>query len=223
MDDQIQVNEIFRSFQGESTLIGHPTLFIRLSGCNLRCSICDTKRALKNGSPIKTKELVKIIRSSSCKHICITGGEPLLQSKQLKKLVKQVLCMNKIISIETNGSIPINLIDKKIKRVVDVKTPSTKENGSFLMSNIGSLTKNDELKFVISDKNDFDYAIQFINSYKIPCTVLFSPNLKNKQLAKKLIQWILKSNKDIVFQPQLHKLIKEKPIYILRQNRTQLC
>lgn len=214
MKNHLEVSEIFYSFQGESTLVGRPTVFIRLSGCNLRCSICDTKHALLKGKKMGVDKIISAVSEYKAKCVCITGGEPLLQG--LDELIKKLLQMGKTVSLETNGSIDIALIDKRVKRIVDVKTPSTGEEGSFLKKNLKQLTKNDELKFVISDKKDFDYSLNFINAHDLPCAILFSPNLKNKKNKHDLVKWILKSKKDIIFQPQLHKLVKENPTYILR-------
>ncbi len=215
MNNTLNISEIFCSFQGESTLVGRNTLFIRTSSCNLSCSMCDTRYSFKDKIQIKIQDICKIIKTVGYKYICITGGEPLLQTKEINELIKAILPMGVIISIETNGSLPINKINKKVKRVLDVKTPSTNEEGSFLLSNLKELTKNDEIKFFISNRKDFDYAINFINRYKPKGAILFSPNLKNKELTKNISNWILASGKDIVFQPQLHKLIKENPIYII--------
>ena len=126
--------------------------------------------------------------------------------------------MKKIISIETNGSVIVDKLPKVIKKVIDVKTPSTGEAKSFDLKNLKHITKNDEIKFVISNKKDFDFSIRFIKTHNIQkfnIPILFSPNLSSKGLANNLIQWILKSGLPIVFQPQLHKLIKEKPTYLL--------
>jgi 7-carboxy-7-deazaguanine synthase len=215
MDNKLNISEIFCSFQGESTLVGRNTLFIRTSCCNLSCSMCDTRYSFKKNKQIKIRDLCKIIKTVGYKYICITGGEPLLQIKEINTLIKAILPVGVTISIETNGSLPINKINKKVKRVLDVKTPSTNEEGSFLLSNLKELTKNDEVKFFISKRKDFDYAVSFINRYRPKGTILFSPDLKNKELTKKISSWILASGKDIVFQPQLHKLIKERPIYII--------
>ena len=216
--DKLLISEIFYSFQGESTLMGQPTIFIRLGGCNLDCSICDTKYAQKPVKSLSTGEILKLIKPFKTPYICITGGEPLIQKKNLKTLINELLKMEKIVSIETNGSILVDKLPKAVKKVIDVKTPSTGEGKSFDLKNLKHITENDELKFVISNKKDFDFSIRFIkkhNIQKFNIPILFSPNLSVKGLANDLIKWILKSGLPIVFQPQLHKLIKEKPLFLL--------
>ncbi len=214
MNDTINIYEMFYSFQGESTLMGRKTLFIRLSECNLRCKICDTKYALKKNKTMSIDKILKTAKNTKVKYICITGGEPLLQAKVVNRLINGLLRLKKIVSVETNGSLPISLISDKSKRIVDVKMPSSGEEGSFLTSNLCKLTDSDELKFVISDKKDFDQAISFIRKHRPSCTLLFSPNLDKKRISRDLIKWIFNSEENVVFQPQLHKLIKERPVYL---------
>jgi 7-carboxy-7-deazaguanine synthase len=212
------ISEIFCSFQGESTLVGLPTLFIRLAECNLKCSICDTKYAFKATKKMTVKEVLKVIHPFKLQYVCITGGEPVVQKEALSQLVTGLLARNKKISIETNGSLAVGFLPKKVKKVIDVKTPSTGESKSFLVNNLKCISKNDELKFVISNKKDFDFSVRFIKSHKLQeleIPILFSPNLSVKGLASSLLGWILKSGMPITFQPQLHKLIKEKPAYII--------
>lgn len=215
----LKLCEIFYSFQGESTLVGRPTVFIRLAGCNLRCKICDTKYSLGKGKMVSVPEIMDLIKHFKTPYVCITGGEPLIQKQALNKLINALIKDKRTVSLETNGSILINGVSNKVKRVVDVKTPSTKEQKSFCLKNIRSITPNDEIKFVISDHADFKFAINFIkrhNLEKIANTILFSPNMSSKELPAKLVGWIMQSKLNIIFQPQLHKLIKEKPEYILK-------
>jgi len=218
----LKISEIFYSFQGESTLMGTPTLFIRLQGCNLKCKICDTKHSWgKKHKIISCKEILKIAVKTKAPFVCITGGEPLLQTKELLPLIKGLLKLKKIISIETNGSVSIKKIPINVKRVIDVKTPSTGFKTSFKKDNLKYLTNYDEVKFVISNKADFEFAEKFIqknNLNKTGCTILMSPNLAKKGLANKLVNWMLKSGQQYIFQPQLHKLIKEKPINLIKRS-----
>jgi 7-carboxy-7-deazaguanine synthase len=218
--DLLKISEIFYSFQGESSLMGVPTLFIRLYGCNLSCKICDTKYSLQHKyRTISINEILRTISGFSSPYICITGGEPLLQIKILNTLIKKLLKLKKVISIETNGSISIKSLSKGVKRVLDVKTPSTGSGSSFNKENLKYLTPNDEIKFVITDKKDFDFAQKFIKTNRLgktPCAILMSPNLSKKGLANKLVGWILRSRQNYVFQPQLHKLVKERPIYLVK-------
>lgn len=215
----LNISEIFYSFQGESTFMGRPTIFIRLSGCNLRCSICDTKYSLGSHKNLSISRILHLIGPFDTPYVCITGGEPLEQKSGVNELVKGLLKRKKIISIETNGSISIKDVSKRVKRVIDVKTPSTGEQKSFDLKNIRSITPYDEIKFVISDNNDFRFSIDFIRKHKLIKTgavILFSPNLGSKGLARELVKWILGTKLNIMFQPQLHKLIKEEPLYIIK-------
>jgi len=217
--DTLEVNEIFYSFQGESTYMGRTTLFIRLSECNLRCKTCDTKYAFNTNKKMNTEEIFRIIKQHNSKYVCITGGEPLMQEKALIKLLQQIVKNKNVVSVETNGSKLINKLPLKVKRIIDVKTPSSGHEKSFKTENLKYLNNEDEIKFVISDKKDFIFAETFIRKYKIEKKVkaiLMSPNLSKKGFANKLIKWMLISNHNYVFQPQLHKLIKERPIYILK-------
>lgn len=208
----IQISEIFYSFQGESSLVGNPTLFVRFSGCNLRCKICDTKYSLKPGKYLSIDEILLFIKKIDCPYVCITGGEPLLQPNGLIQLVKRLHKMGKIISIETNGSYSVKKLPKYVKKVLDVKTPSTGHGSSFYKGNINLLTNFDELKFVISNEADYNFSKNFIIKNRIEktgCKIIFSPNLNNKFFDRKLINWILSDELKVVFGPQLHKLINE--------------
>ncbi|MFH1224159.1 MAG: radical SAM protein [Pseudomonadota bacterium] len=225
----LHICEIFHSFQGESTWMGRPTIFIRLAGCNLRCRICDTKYALTPHKLVPHKiipisKIIKLIKPLKTPYICITGGEPLCQKESVKKLIARLIKDGRKISIETNGSLTISGISKKVKCVMDVKTPSTGEEKSFCVKNLKLLGSDDEIKFVISNHADFKFSVNFIKKNKLDkkCRyILFSPNLSVKGLAQNLVNWILRSNLNIIFQPQLHKLTREKPVYILkRQNLT---
>lgn len=217
--NKLWISEVFCSIQGESSYTGFSTIFIRLSGCNLRCSICDTKYALKKGRFLSIGEIMVKIKSLKISHVCITGGEPLIQKKALVNLIKELHKNKRKISIETNGSILVDKIPSYAKKVLDVKTPSTKEKDSFNLNNLKYLTKNDELKFVISDKKDFDFSLKFINKNKAALSkikILFSPNMATKDIPIKLSKWIITSGLDIIFQPQIHKLIKEEPMFLIK-------
>jgi 7-carboxy-7-deazaguanine synthase len=214
----INICEMFYSFQGESTLVGRPTIFIRLSTCNLNCTICDTKYALRDGKKVSIKKIIDIAQSIKTPYVCITGGEPLLQMASLKELIKALFKIKKTISIETNGSLSIKNLPKKVKKIVDIKTPSSTEADSFKKINLKYLGPDDELKLVISDQRYMLFAKKLISSIvkKKPDTlILLSPNMAKKGLPKKLVNWIIKEQLPVVFQPQIHKLIKEEPIYLL--------
>ena len=216
--NELLISEIFYSFQGESTLMGVPTIFIRLAKCNLDCSICDTKHAFKTTKSMQIRDIIKLLKPFKSPYVCITGGEPLVQKRTLLLLLDKLVKLKKIISIETNGSLLISDIPNSVKKIVDVKTPSTGEVKSFNIKNLKHITKNDEIKFVISNKKDFDFSIKFIKEHRLHslnAPILFSPNLSIPGLATELSKWILKSKLSIIFQPQMHKLIKEKPIFLI--------
>lgn len=221
MLSKVAISEIFYSFQGESSYIGMPTVFIRTFGCNLKCETCDTKYSFTGKAKVlSVSDILKIVKKIETPYVCITGGEPLLQKSQILKLSLELLKLNKIISIETNGSIDISGFNKKVKIVMDVKTPNCFKNFKldkvFLMDNLKYLKETDEIKFVISDLKDYKFSVSFIKKYKLLDTVkiIFSPNLSNIGFAKKLVKLILKDKLNVMFQPQLHKLIKEEPIYL---------
>lgn len=217
--EKLNISEIFYSFQGESSLMGKPTLFIRLAGCNLDCRTCDTKYAFKTSHTKSIDEITEIAGAIKTPYLCITGGEPLMQKNVLLPLLEKLHAVFKVISIETNGTYALNDLPPYVKKIVDIKTPSSGEVGSFYPDNLNYLTTDDEIKFVISGRNDFDYSVGFISANKLwnrGINILFSPNLDIKGLAGTLSKWILESGHNIHFQPQLHKLVREEPVYLLR-------
>lgn len=199
------VNEIFLSIQGESVSSGFPTIFIRFTGCNLRCSYCDTTYAYEDGvemSPIKVFEKVKELHY---KRVCITGGEPLLQ-KDLQELL--VLLKTYTVTIETNGSISVEgmtLVEGQ-SYVMDMKTPSSGCSDNMVLDNFRFLQGKDEIKFVIGDRIDYDWAKEIIKSNHTKGIITFSP-VYGKIDYEELVSWILFDKLDVRFQIQLHKLI----------------
>lgn len=220
---EIFITEIFNSFQGESTFVGRLTSFIRFSECNLACTLCDTKYSWNKTHKLNKTTLLNLLENLKTPYWCITGGEPLLQQEALSFLVQEANKRNIKTSVETNGSIKI-IPDLKTKWILDVKTPSTGESKSFNKENFALIKKGDELKFLISTQEDFNFSKNFIITNKLldkNINLLFSPNLETdmKQLLAKLIRdW----GKDIIFQPQLHKLIPEKPVYILERSTNEI-
>jgi 7-carboxy-7-deazaguanine synthase len=203
----IKVNEIFFSIQGESTRVGLPTVFVRTSGCPLRCNYCDTTYAFHEGEKFSREDILEKIKSFDTNYVCITGGEPLVQ-KEAPALINTLLEMGKDISIETSGAQSFKDLDPRVKKVVDVKTPGSDEGDSFLLSNLDFLTSNDEVKFVITSESDFDWTKEFLKKYRIfdKCTVLISPSyrdIKYDWLAEKVLSELPKAR----FQVQLHKVI----------------
>jgi 7-carboxy-7-deazaguanine synthase len=202
----MKINEIFYSIQGEGNWTGKPNIFIRTSGCNLRCSYCDTKYAYDSYKEMSIIEILDEINKYNCKNICITGGEPLIQ-KDLIILVKELLENKYKICIETNGSVEIKQFsfDKSIIISLDVKCPSSNMTEKMLFDNIDYMKKNDQLKFVIKNKIDYEYAKNFILSNKINCPIYFQPveGIDPKILA----EWILNDNLNIKLGLQIQKIL----------------
>jgi 7-carboxy-7-deazaguanine synthase len=202
----MKVNEIFYSIQGEGLFTGVPTVFLRTTGCNLRCSFCDTKYAYTEGTEIALEEILDKIKTYPCKNICITGGEPLLQ-KDTSQLIKVLLDKKYMISLETNGSIDIKRYTGKKSLIVslDVKCPSSGMTAQMILKNISSLSKKDQLKFIIHNKTDYEYAKNILQKYKPQCTVFFQPVWGTNP--QKLASWILDDKLPIRLGLQLHKII----------------
>ncbi len=204
----IKINEIFYSIQGESTLTGLPTIFIRSSGCHLRCNYCDTKYAYNEGERLNCEEILKKISIYPCKRICITGGEPLLQ-KNIIPLMETVLTKGYECSIETSGDLDCSPIPSGVLKVIDVKTPDSGEGEAFCLKNLHFVgDKASEFKFVICSEADFDWAVHFAAKHHMfqNTKILFSPcheQISAEWLAKK----ILDSGQKIRLQIQLHKVL----------------
>ena len=201
----LKVSEIFYSVQGEGACAGAPCVFIRLAGCNLSCSWCDTRYASQGGVDMNLSDIVEKAESFGCDLITITGGEPLLQ-KNTPGLAAILLNKGYKLLVETNGSLDIDIMDKRATRIMDIKCPSSNESGKNNFVNIKALTKNDELKFVIADKNDYDFAKSIIKSNDIPCLIWFSAvygRLEHQELAA----WILKDGLNVRLLIQIHKII----------------
>jgi len=203
----LRVNEIFKSIQGESTYAGIPCVFIRLTGCNLRCSYCDTAYAYDEGPAMSLDEIIKRVNRYGCRNICITGGEPLLQ-ENINKLINLLKKNHFNVYIETNGSQNIDVLPKAIVRIVDIKCPGSGMEQEMDWKNIKRLTCNDEVKFIISSKRDYEWAKEITKKYKIVdrTTVLFGL-AHGKLKPKTLAGWILKDGLDVRLQLQLHKIV----------------
>ncbi len=200
------VNEIFLSIQGEGEGVGKPTVFVRLTGCNLRCTWCDTEYAFYEGKDMSIREIMKEVEKYGIGRVCITGGEPLLQKESLE-LTDRLIEKGYEVSIETNGSLPIEGINKKAVISMDWKTPSSGETEKMRKENLKYLEEKDQLKFVIAGEEDYTYSRNFLeeNREKIGCEIIFQPlgGLNIKWLAKR----ILEDKMDIRVLPQLHKII----------------
>ncbi len=203
----MRVNEIFKSIQGESTYAGIPCVFIRLTGCNLRCSYCDTAYAYDEGFAMSLSEIIERVKIYECGNVCITGGEPLLQ-ENINKLINLLKKNDFNVYIETNGSQNIDVLPKGIVRIVDIKCPGSGMEQEMDWQNIKRLKRKDELKFIISSKRDYEWAKGITKKYKIidRTTVLFGL-VHGKLKPKTLAGWILKDGIDVRLQLQLHKII----------------
>ncbi|MDP4180887.1 MAG: radical SAM protein [Bacillota bacterium] len=201
----MKVNEIFLSIQGESIYAGYPTVFVRFSGCNLRCSYCDTAYAYEDGEYMTPEEIFLEIGRYSYKRVCLTGGEPLLQ-KEIGELLK--LLENYSVTIETNGSLPIEAHELKHGHsfVMDMKCPSSGFSQYMLLNNFKFLSQNDEIKFVIGSKEDYNWAKAIIKENYKAGIITFSPVFGRIEYTD-LINWILEDKLEVRFQIQLHKLI----------------
>lgn len=176
---ELVVNEIFLSFQGEGLHTGLPTTFVRLAGCNLKCGWCDTLYALDPGSgkPMGIPDIIREVKDLGNERVCITGGEPLLQ-EQTYTLVASLIEIGCLVDIETNGTISIGMYSELGERVfmsVDLKTPSSGEDGSFRMENMKFLRRHDQLKFIIGSEEDIEYSVEIIKMADPPCELVFTP------------------------------------------------
>ena len=212
----MDISEIFYSIQGEGIFVGAPTVFVRTSGCNLRCSYCDTKYAYEEpGKKMSLDEIVEVVRKFKSKYVCITGGEPLLQQDKTLDLIGRLLNFNyENISIETNGSIDISPIlnhfgdhnnKDRVTISMDIKCPSSNMSNHMKMDNIHLLRETDQLKFVIQDEEDYKYSKEIIHRYNPRSTVLLQPVWGTNLTL--LADWILKDNLNARLSLQIHKII----------------
>lgn len=202
----MKINEIFYSMQGEGSWVGLPNIFIRTTGCNLRCSFCDTTYAYIHGVEMDVKEVVDEIQKYLCNYVCITGGEPLLQEETVELL--DVLLQKKyVVCVETNGSINIEkLVGKKSLMIsLDIKCPSSTMHDKMNFDNLSQLSCDDQLKFVINNKVDYEYAKKIMKKYKPQCIIFFQPVWGTDP--KKLSSWILHDGLHVRIGLQLHKMI----------------
>lgn len=207
-DATLKITEIFHSLQGEARSIGLPTVFVRLTGCPLRCHYCDSAYAFHGGERREIAHIVAEVLAYKCAHVCVTGGEPLAQANSLA-LMSALCDAGLTVSIETSGALDVSQVDPRVSRVVDLKTPASGESHRNLWENIGHLTQHDQIKFVICDKADFEWAAFKVSELDL-CTkvgdVLFSPSFGQVQPAD-LAAWVIASGLPIRFQLQLHKIL----------------
>ncbi len=204
---ELRINEIFFSLQGESTKIGLPTIFIRLTGCPLRCQYCDTEYAFHDGEKMSIDNIISDISQYRTKHVTVTGGEPLAQ-RACHELLTRLCDEGYLVSLETSGAIDIANVDKRVMKVVDIKTPASEEESKNKFENLKHLNTTDQLKFVICNQADYEWSKQILNDMNLTdyCEVLFSPEHTTLN-ATDLADWILKDNLNVRMQLQLHKYL----------------
>ena len=204
---RLKITEIFLSLQGEANQVGWPTVFVRLTGCPLRCHYCDSEYAFSGGQWYSFEDLLANIRQYQVNRVCVTGGEPLAQ-KSVHAFLTLLCDQGFQVSLETSGALSIKEVDRRVEKVVDIKTPSSGEVDKNHLLNLEYLQKKDQLKFVISDDKDYQWAKSFIKQHHCEslCTLLFSPAwqvMPDKELAEKILQDKL----NVRFQIQLHKYL----------------
>lgn len=204
----LRITEIFYSLQGEGRFTGLPTVFVRLTGCPLRCVYCDTEYAFHGGGIMMMDQILTQVQSYGAKYVCVTGGEPLAQ-KNCTALLSALCDLDFSVSLETSGAISIETIDERVCVVMDLKTPASGEQNKNLMANIDYLKLKDQLKFVICDRNDYEWSKQQLFDFQLHkkvSDVLFSPSFGSIDL-QQLSAWILEDKLPVRMQVQLHKII----------------
>lgn len=205
--NRLRITEIFYSIQGETRTMGLPTVFIRLTGCPLRCSYCDTTYAFQGGQWWEIEQILKQVASYNCKYVTVTGGEPLAQ-KACLKLLQQLCEQGYTVSLETSGSLDVSEVDQRVSKVLDLKTPASGEVQRNLWDNLQYLTPHDQIKIVICDRKDYEWAKTMLMTYRLAqmCQVWFSPSYQQLH-PRQLANWILVDKLPVRLQLQLHKYI----------------
>ncbi len=223
----MQITEIYRSIQGESSYTGLPCIFVRLTGCNLRCNWCDSEYTFEGGKRMSLDEVEAQVRSlAPVKLVEITGGEPMLQEKGVLELMQRLLAAGYTILLETSGERPLARVPKEAVKIVDVKCPHSGEADTFLMENLSALTYRDEVKFVLSDRTDYEFARDFTRRHDLPSqagSVIFSPAFHKDAAGARdashclldprlLAEWILADGLGVRLGMQVHKFIWEPQV-----------
>ena len=203
----LRVTEVFHSLQGETTRMGLPTIFIRLTGCPLRCTWCDTTYSFTGGQTRSQEDLLEELGQYGTHYVCVTGGEPLAQ-KNCLALLRNLCDAGYSVSLETSGALDIAPVDPRVSRILDIKPPGSGESARNRWENLELLNPQDEAKFVLQDRNDYEWALEVIRRHDLPsrCPVLFSP--VHGQLSPGLLsKWVLEDRAPVRLQLQLHKII----------------
>jgi 7-carboxy-7-deazaguanine synthase len=207
LEARLKITEVFFSLQGEAAQVGWPTVFIRLTGCPLRCQYCDTPYSFHGGQWRTLADLLDQTKTllGQAKHVCVTGGEPLAQKNCLPLLT--ALCeAGYTVSLETSGALDISGVDTRVSRIVDIKTPDSLEESKNRWENMAFLTLHDQIKLVLCSRADYDWAKALLKQHAFPCAVLFSPS-QEQLSATDLAEWILQDQLPVRFQVQLHKVL----------------
>lgn len=205
--NRLRITELFYSLQGETRTVGLPTVFIRLTGCPLRCGYCDTAYAFQGGNWVEIDDILKQVASYSPQYVTVTGGEPLAQKACLELLQK--LCdQGYEVSLETSGALDVSQVDPRVVKVVDIKTPGSGEASKNLFENITHLLPHDQIKFVICNRADYEWSKEIMQQYQLVdvCQLLFSPSYQ-QQSAGELADWIIQDRLPVRLQIQLHKFL----------------
>ena len=204
---RLKITEIFYSLQGEARNVGLPTVFVRLTGCPLRCVYCDTAYAFSGGEWMDIETIIEKVQQYKTRHITVTGGEPLAQ-KDCATLLTQLCDKGYEVSLETSGAILVDNVDERVVKVLDVKTPASGEEAKNKYENFSHINEHDQIKFVICDQQDYQWSKDLVEQYRLgeKCEILFSP--AHDQLeAVTLANWVLEDQLDVRFQVQLHKYL----------------
>jgi len=207
LSDTLRISEIFYSLQGEARFSGVPTVFVRLTGCPLRCHYCDTAYAFSGGERLALEEILGRVSAYGCQHVTVTGGEPLAQQHCLA-LLSSLCDRGYQVSLETSGALDISGVDSRVVRVMDLKTPASGESSRNLYDNIHQLSHRDQLKFVICDRGDYEWAQDMIARYRLVerCEILMLPAYQQLNAAR-LADWVLADRLPVRLQIQLHKFL----------------
>jgi 7-carboxy-7-deazaguanine synthase len=205
--ERLKLTELFFSLQGEANAVGWPTVFVRLTGCPLRCRWCDTSYSFQGGEWTTIDALLERIAAFGARHVCVTGGEPLAQKRCLK-LLERLCDLDYSVSLETSGALDTSAVDPRVSIVLDLKAPDSGEAARNRIENLAILKPHDQVKFVLASRTDYDWAVRVIRDHALPerATVLFSP-VHDELAPRTLAEWILNDRLPVRFQLQLHKIL----------------